>query len=277
MLPPHLNYFYDRINYNSMGNRIAKHVWKDETWERSTYYLLDAQGNQVSIYEHRVLNNTAQFNLEENNIYGSSRVGSKHNNLNVLNTSITQNYVHQLGYKNYEFTNHPPEDGRSLGKALKMYRIFLLIFIFTSSIIFSQKKIEVNILDSYKNEINLSNFQKEKQINIHSIKKLKKIRVFEFSNFFCNQGRQLINYNLLPNRISIKYFILEYKFNKQNNIKTYLHCFIYSREKSFFEKCKEVSLSTDCFSYIKAKSKFYYIGSVIGFQNSIVFFRKNEK
>jgi RHS repeat-associated protein len=89
-----------------MGNRIAKHVWKDETWERSTYYLLDAQGNQVSIYEHRVLINTALFNLEENNIYGTSRVGSKHSNLNVLNTSITQNYVHQLGNKNYEFTNH---------------------------------------------------------------------------------------------------------------------------------------------------------------------------
>jgi YD repeat-containing protein len=41
-----------KFDYDAMGNRIAKHVWKDETWERSTYYLLDAQGNQVSIYEH---------------------------------------------------------------------------------------------------------------------------------------------------------------------------------------------------------------------------------
>jgi ribonuclease HIII len=155
-----------------------------------------------------------------------------------------------------------------------MSKVVLLIFIFTSSIIFSQNKIDVNILDSYKNEIDLSNFQKEKQLNIHSIKKLKKNRVFEFSNFFCNQGRQLINFNVLPNRISIKYFILENKNNKQNKIKTYLHCFIYSKEKSFFEKCKEVSLSTDCFSFIKAKSKFYYIGNIIGFQNSIVFLEK---
>lgn len=155
-----------------------------------------------------------------------------------------------------------------------MIKNVLLIFIFKSSIIFSQNKIDINILDSYKNEIDLSNFQKEKQLIIHSIKRLEKTRVFEFSNFFCNQGRQLIDFNLLPNRISIKYFILEYKYNKQNNIKTYLHCYIYSREKSFFEKCKEVSLSTDCFSYTKAKSKFYYIGSVIGFQNSIVFLER---
>lgn len=155
-----------------------------------------------------------------------------------------------------------------------MSKIVLLIFIFASSIIFPQKKIDVNLLDLYKNEIDLSNFQKDKQLNIHSIKRLKKNRVFEFSIFFCNQGRQLINFNELPNRISIKYFILVNKNNKQDKTKTYLHCFIYSKEKAFFEKCKEVSLDTDCFSFFKAKSKFYYIGNIKGFQNSIVFLEK---
>jgi hypothetical protein len=46
------------------------------------------------------------YNPDKQQSYDSSRVVSKHSNFNVLNTSITQNYVHQLGYKNYEFTNH---------------------------------------------------------------------------------------------------------------------------------------------------------------------------
>jgi RHS repeat-associated protein len=121
MLPSHLNYLYDRINYLSMGNSIAKNVWKDETWERSTYYLLDAQGNQVSIYEHNPDAPTVEFNLVENNIYGSSRVGSLHREIDLLTTTYSNNYTTILGYKNYEFTNHPPEDGRGLGNVLTVF------------------------------------------------------------------------------------------------------------------------------------------------------------
>jgi RHS repeat-associated protein len=89
-----------------MGNRIAKHVWKDEDWERSTYYILDAQGNQISTYDHEIVSETAQFNLKERNIYGSSRIGSKQDSLNVLTATITQNYSQTLGNKYFEFSNH---------------------------------------------------------------------------------------------------------------------------------------------------------------------------
>jgi RHS repeat-associated protein len=106
MLPSHLSYLYDRIIYNTMGNRIAKHVWKDEDWERSTYYILDAQGNQISTYDHEIVSETTQFNLKKNNIYGSSRIGNLNRNINVLTSTISSNYASVLGGKYYEFSNH---------------------------------------------------------------------------------------------------------------------------------------------------------------------------
>jgi hypothetical protein len=97
-----------RFDYDAMGNRIAKHVFNNTgtTLERSTYYILDAQGNQISTYDHEVVSETAQFNLKERNIFGSSRIGSKQDSLNVLNQNISSNYTQILGRKFYEFTNH---------------------------------------------------------------------------------------------------------------------------------------------------------------------------
>jgi RHS repeat-associated protein len=97
-----------RFDYDGMGNRIAKHVFSTNgtTLERSTYYILDAQGNQISTYDHEVVNNNVQFNLKERNIFGSSRIGSKQDSLNVLTATITQNYFQILGNKYFEFSNH---------------------------------------------------------------------------------------------------------------------------------------------------------------------------
>ena len=96
------------IKKKSVGNRIAKHVYNNTgtTHERSTYYILDAQGNQISTYDHEVVSETAQFNLKERNIFGSSRLGSKQDSLNVLTATLTQNYTQILGTKYYEFSNH---------------------------------------------------------------------------------------------------------------------------------------------------------------------------
>jgi RHS repeat-associated protein len=97
-----------KFDYDAMGHRIAKHVFSTNgtTLEKSTYYILDAQGNQISTYDHEVVNNTVQFNLKERNIFGSSRIGSKQDSMNVLNTSPKANYTLILGRKFYEFTNH---------------------------------------------------------------------------------------------------------------------------------------------------------------------------
>jgi hypothetical protein len=105
-----------KFDYDAMGNRIAKHVYNNTgtAHERSTYYVLDAQGNQISTYDHEVVAQNAQFNLKERNIFGSSRIGSKQDSLNVLTATLTQNYTQILGTKYYEFSNH-------LGNVLTVY------------------------------------------------------------------------------------------------------------------------------------------------------------
>jgi len=97
------------FDYDAMGHRIAKHIYDNTgtTLERSTYYIRDAQGNQISTYDHEVASETAQFNLKERNIFGSSRLGSKQDSINVLTATITQNYTQVLGTKYYEFSNFP--------------------------------------------------------------------------------------------------------------------------------------------------------------------------
>jgi RHS repeat-associated protein len=65
-----------------------------------------AQGNQISTYDHEVVAETAQFNLKERNIFGSSRLGSKQDSLNILTATLTLNYTQALGNKYYEFSNH---------------------------------------------------------------------------------------------------------------------------------------------------------------------------
>jgi len=74
-----------RAEVGRNGNRInfvatfggAKHVYDNQTLmlEKSTYYILDAQGNQLSMYEHAVDDTEVNYYLTERNIYGSSRLG----------------------------------------------------------------------------------------------------------------------------------------------------------------------------------------------------------
>jgi RHS repeat-associated protein len=100
---------YIRFDYDAMGHRIAKHVY-DNTGvilKKSTYYILDAQGNQVSMYEHLASAQTAKYLLVERNMFGSSRLGTKDDHLNMLTATVTPNsYTRLLGTKKYEFTNH---------------------------------------------------------------------------------------------------------------------------------------------------------------------------
>jgi len=108
-------------DYDAMGHRIAKHIYDNigTTLERSTYYILDAKGNQISTYDHEVVSETAQFNLKEGNIFGSSRLGSKQDSINVLTATITQNYTQVLGTKYYEFSNLPITIG--IGNVLMVF------------------------------------------------------------------------------------------------------------------------------------------------------------
>ncbi|MCO5259948.1 MAG: hypothetical protein M9916_07380 [Crocinitomicaceae bacterium] len=90
------------FDYNAFGQRIAKHQYNRQTLmlEKSTYYILDAQGNQMSMYEHQVTpaNNATRYYLTERNIYGSDRLGTTHDSnmfiptnssMRVFGTEIT--------------------------------------------------------------------------------------------------------------------------------------------------------------------------------------------
>ncbi|TNF48838.1 MAG: hypothetical protein EP305_04505 [Bacteroidetes bacterium] len=94
------------FDYDAMGNRIAKHVFNDN-WdlEKSTYYLLDAQGNQMSVYEHEVVNSNVNYNLTERHIYGSSSLGI---NMETISMSAVpnENYSTSVGNKTYSMANH---------------------------------------------------------------------------------------------------------------------------------------------------------------------------
>ena len=90
-----------------MGNRIAKHIYGNESQmlEKSTYYILDAQGNQMSMYEHIVSDAGVVYNLAERNIYGSSRLGTTRDTINMFLPNTLPSYG-VVGNRNYELSNH---------------------------------------------------------------------------------------------------------------------------------------------------------------------------
>src|SRR5690554_6238153 len=95
------------FDYDAFGNRIAKHVYDNQTLmlEKSTYYILDAQGNQLSMYEHIVDDADVKYYLTERNIYGSSRLGTVKDPVNMINASPLPSYG-ILGNRHYELSNH---------------------------------------------------------------------------------------------------------------------------------------------------------------------------
>jgi RHS repeat-associated protein len=101
------------FDYDAMGHRIAKHVYTSaNVLEKSTYYVLDAQGNTMATYERAVDENTLQISYAQTEkfIYGSSRLGVQNCNIALLgsqNNSYTQTTVaHRIGKKGYELSNH---------------------------------------------------------------------------------------------------------------------------------------------------------------------------
>ena len=100
-----------KFDYDAMGRRIAKHVYNNQTGllEKSTYYLLDAQGNTMATYDYaQAPNQTMSFQLKERHIYGSTRLGMYAESVTLVEnpSSETTNMVVNQGFKYYEMTNH---------------------------------------------------------------------------------------------------------------------------------------------------------------------------
>ncbi|TAH22784.1 MAG: hypothetical protein EAZ08_00695 [Cytophagales bacterium] len=78
--------------YDGMGHRVVK-----KTNTKTTYYVRDASGNVMAIYEQ--LNAQTQINLTEQPIYGSSRIGIYHG-------QGAQRGATEMGVRQYELSNH---------------------------------------------------------------------------------------------------------------------------------------------------------------------------
>jgi RHS repeat-associated protein len=96
------------FDYNAFGHRIAKHVYNNQTGllEKTTYYLLDAQGHTMNVYEHEVDDQDVLFTLKEQHIYGSSALGIKMDTLNMFTATASNTVSTVLGQKYFHLKNH---------------------------------------------------------------------------------------------------------------------------------------------------------------------------
>ncbi len=102
-----------RFDYDAMGNRIAKHIYTDNQftdWEKSTYYVRDASGNVMAVYDREATGQVppSSFHVSERHIYGSSRIGMDVTTYEFISTTYTatDETTRELGHKQYEISNH---------------------------------------------------------------------------------------------------------------------------------------------------------------------------
>jgi RHS repeat-associated protein len=95
-----------------MGNRIAKHVYLDNTFaelslEKSTYYVRDASGNTMAVYEktYDLVEEQTSYLLTERHICGSSRLGMDTEHIEMIGEQ-PDTLHRRLGQKQYELSNH---------------------------------------------------------------------------------------------------------------------------------------------------------------------------
>ena len=93
--------------YDATGNRISKIV-TDSEGTKSTYYIRDASGNVMSLYQGGFTDiNSGELSQTEMHLYGSSRLGINNTKVNVQcveSSDDTTNFVR--GNKFFELSNH---------------------------------------------------------------------------------------------------------------------------------------------------------------------------
>jgi RHS repeat-associated protein len=99
--------------YDVQGNRISKIVENNNGVKNYTWYVRDAQGNVLSIYESMGGSSnlsTLPLVLSEQHLYGSSRLGIYSKRINVDNgprdMSDSNMIKYWRGFRRYEFVNH---------------------------------------------------------------------------------------------------------------------------------------------------------------------------
>jgi len=90
--------------YDASGKRVIKQITNNGVLAKTTYYVRDAQGNPLAIYDV----SGSVITLKEQQLYGSSRLGTWSPNLNLTagTTTSTDLAYNIMGQKYYELTNH---------------------------------------------------------------------------------------------------------------------------------------------------------------------------
>ncbi len=98
------------FRYDAMGNRVSKSVVPKNVADAdtiTTYYVRDAQGNVMAVYERKHFNSQAdELFLAEQHLYGSSRLGMRQMNVLLANNTAVTNPDFSAASKSYELTNH---------------------------------------------------------------------------------------------------------------------------------------------------------------------------
>jgi RHS repeat-associated protein len=97
------------FDYDGLGNRIAKHHYRNDTLLKSTFYTRDAQGNVMAVYEEEPDYSSGQLSatLKERYIYGSDRIGSYDEELEMVGSGTTTAVrSHLLGARSFDLKNH---------------------------------------------------------------------------------------------------------------------------------------------------------------------------
>ncbi|WP_428741573.1 DUF6443 domain-containing protein [Tenacibaculum sp.] len=93
--------------YDGLGNRLSKTV-TDTNGEVKTFYVRDAQGNVLAVYENNKSGTNNKLAVKEYQIYGSSRLGLVNVNEELTATEFVQgdDFERTIGKKRYELSNH---------------------------------------------------------------------------------------------------------------------------------------------------------------------------
>ncbi len=103
-----------KFDYDASGKRIAKHVYNSSNvWEKSSYYTYDATGNVMAVYEKVSTDpddpSMITYHVIERHMYGSARIGMNTAKAELSAATAlpdTGNYVHLIGKKQFELSNH---------------------------------------------------------------------------------------------------------------------------------------------------------------------------
>lgn len=163
--PSALNNENLRFTYDAAGNRVMKEVISQDGYlaNETTYYIRDAQGNVLSTYKQTNQVDRKVYNLQEQYIYGSSRLGVRRSNLevkSVINPGTVDEFI--------ALTNQYPRKSENEIMSLPYLKTQLLLsqnqaitqqllqynFASMSTAIYSNGKIDYNIEQESMSDIN---------------------------------------------------------------------------------------------------------------------------